>query len=433
MTTFINGGRRRVSRSRHRARWWVALALISGLALTGAAGALTLISDTGTYSVAVTDRTGFEEADVGNALVQYIGDQNETFGAAGSGVFDSFVRLQADGTESGYNTDNNKPEFDTKKGNFTHSILLSDIPTVIEDGVPYWEIFSDINDSDSVPLISLDDVELYLTDDPDLVGYPFTGNADQIYDFDGTIEINDVNQGSGRGDLRYLFPQDDNVPADCTYGNPACETYLILYSAWGGGDPTDCDFGGLSGGCASDGGFEEWKVKKYVVLNGFKYKDVNGDGDRQASEPGLGGWTIRLYSGTTVVDSIVTPASGFYSFTVDPGSYLICEVAQTNWVETEPTGTACTAAGTAPGGYARTVEDGDFGAISGDFGNTPLSDFDVRFFDLTGSTNATIGCVRGSTSVGTSATDESASPETVLTASAQRIGTYTCTITITDP
>jgi hypothetical protein len=79
------------------------------------------------------------------------------------------------------------------------------------------------------------------------------------------------------------------------------------------------------------------------------------------------------------------------------------------------------------------VDQGDFGAVTGDFGNTPLSNFDVRFFDLTGSTNATISCLKGTTSVGTSSTDENASPETTLTANAQTIGTYVCTITITDP
>ena len=69
-----------------------------------------------------------------------------------------------------------------------------------------------------------------------------------------------------------------------------------------------------------------------------------------------------------------------------------------------------------------------------DFGNTPLSNFDVNFYDLTGSTNATISCVDGNGSpVGSSSTNEAASPETTLTANAQTIGTYTCTITIVDP
>jgi hypothetical protein len=137
-----------------------------------------------------------------------------------------------------------------------------------------------------------------------------------------------------------------------------------------------------------------------------------------------------------LLSSATTPANGFFSFVVDPGSYLVCEVAKADWAQTEPTSnTVCslTSSGNAPAGYARTVAKGDFGAVTGDFGNTPLSNFDVRFFDLTGSTNATISCVKGSTSVGTSTTDENAIPETTLTANGQKIGTYVCTITITDP
>ena len=62
-----------------------------------------------------------------------------------------------------------------------------------------------------------------------------------------TVRINDVNQGSGRGDLRYLVPQDGFDPGNCNYGNPACTTYLVLYSKWGG----------KSVSYNSDGGFEE--------------------------------------------------------------------------------------------------------------------------------------------------------------------------------
>jgi hypothetical protein len=48
--------------------------------------------------------------------------------------------------------------------------------------------------------------------------------------------------------------------------------------------------------------------------------------------------------------------------------------------------------GFADGGYAVTLTSGQT-ASGKDFGTTPLSNFDVRFFDLTGSTNATISCV----------------------------------------
>jgi hypothetical protein len=542
-------------------------------------------------------------------------------------------------------------------------------------------------------------MELWLSNNPDLLGYPFTeGGTDEVvhlYDFDGSIRINDVNQGSGRGDLRYLVAQGTFDLGDCDYANPDCETYLVLYSAWGG------DTGGAYG---SDGGFEEWKVKRYaiksgvkfndlnangvrdagepglagftiyvdlnengafdpatepsvvtgatgfysfilddgtydvrevcpaatpgwrqsmpaptsgavtdcgtgfydevtlkapqaetdndfgnyqnatksgvkfndlnangvkdpgepglngwvirayadsnadgvlsaaefaggpvassttatvatvdgtysmelkpgsyiicevlqaestqsfptgapaecaasttlgaqgygitltsgevdnnnhfgnfqqVTLSGLKYKDVNADGNRDPDgedtdpadtfddEVGLGGWTIRLYNDIgsvpgsldttdTLQTSATTAASGSFSFTVNPGSYLICEVAQTNWAQTQPdptTTTNCTLAssGNALGGYARTVASGDGTVTGNDFGNTPLSNFDVRFFDLTGATDATISCTNTSA---TSTTDEALSPETKLEANGVEIGTYVCTIVITDP
>jgi len=261
------------------------------------------------YSVVVSDRTGFAEATLADdAIVQYIGDLNTTYGSAGSGVFNAFVRLQGNDkktpNERGYNTDGTR-EFDTKAGAWTHSILLSEVPTIEFGGQLYWEFFADINDSDSTPRISLDDFELYITDDPNLTGYPFTGNADLLYDFSvgnngDFILINDVNQGSGRGDLRYLVPQDTFFPGDCSYGNPACTIYLVLYSVWGGK-------GGVYG---FDGGFEEWKVKKYPILQ--VSKDINGAFDRPVS------WTITkdfnanydLFTGESVTHE--------YEVSVDP-------------------------------------------------------------------------------------------------------------------
>jgi hypothetical protein len=229
------------------------------------------------YSVEIADRYGFKEITLPDgAIVSYIGDYSATYGSSGSGIFESFVRLQGNPKktdfESGYNTDGTR-EFDTKGGAFTHSILLSEIPTIEVDGNLYLEFFADINEKDSGELthISLDDFELYLTDDPNLTGYDF--GLTPIYDFDDGNEgehilINDVNQGSGRGDLRYLVPNGFG-PEECNYGNPACTTYLVLYSEWGG----------LGGDYGFDGGFEEWKVKKYPILQ--VSKDINGSYDTE--------------------------------------------------------------------------------------------------------------------------------------------------------
>jgi len=229
------------------------------------------------YSVEIADRYGFKEITLPDgAIVSYIGDYSATYGSSGSGIFNSFVRLQGNPKktdwESGYNTDGTR-EFDTKGGKFTHSILLSEIPTIEIDGKLYLEFFADINEKDSGELthISLDDFELYLTGDPNQTDYNALWNTfpnELIYDFDWGNEgeyilINDVNQGSGRGDLRYLVPNGFG-PEECNYGNPACTTYIVLYS----------EFGGLGGDYGFDGGFEEWKVKKYPILQ--VSKDIYG-------------------------------------------------------------------------------------------------------------------------------------------------------------
>lgn len=256
------------------------------------------VSDSGDHDVEVADRTGFAAAPLDNAIVQYIGDLNTTFGSAGSGVFESFVQVQNSPTEHGYNTDGVK-EFDTGSSpTFNHSIKVSEIPTVTEGSTTYWEFFADINDSDSTPLISLDKLEIYLTSNAAITGYPF-GSATLVYDFDGTIRINDVNQGSGRGDLRYLIDiADITVPDNCNYGNPACSTYLVLYSAWGNSP----------GGYESDGGFEEWKVKKYPVLT--VTKTIDGTYETPVT------WTITK-DGDATYDLFAGATSPIHGYTID--------------------------------------------------------------------------------------------------------------------
>jgi uncharacterized repeat protein (TIGR01451 family) len=240
----------------------IAVGLVAiGLIATVALGAL--VTDTGTYSVEVTDKTQSSPLvtlSPGGAKVMYIGSsaQNQ---ASGTGLFDPFVRLQADTTERGYNTDGTT-EFDTKTGTWTHAIKVSAIPVVDCDGsgpgtATCFELFVDINDNNSTSYISLTDVEIYFANGPGaatLTGYPFSSppagtTVTKEYDFSGEIKIHDVNQGSGRGDLEYLVP---------TAGHPfTSSTYFVLFSKWGSGDaaPDGKTY-------ASDGGFEEWKVRK---------------------------------------------------------------------------------------------------------------------------------------------------------------------------
>jgi uncharacterized repeat protein (TIGR01451 family) len=247
-----------------RRRWRLLAVIAAGLVAIGLISSVAiaaLVTDSGTHSVIVPNKeTSSPLVDIGNANIKYIGSSAQDQ-ASGTGLFDPFVRLQNDTTEQGYNTDGTV-EFDTKTGQWTHAIKASAIPIVDCDlegpgTATCWELFVDINDANNAKYIALTDLEIYFATGPGaatLTGYPFTSppagtTVTKEYDFSGEIQIHDVNQGSGRGDLLYLVPTD---------GHPfTADTYFVLYSKWGSSTvaPDLKTF-------ASDGGFEEWKVRK---------------------------------------------------------------------------------------------------------------------------------------------------------------------------
>src|ERR687888_467782 len=231
--------------------------------LIAAVALATLVSDTGTADITVADKNhsaGPVTLSPSGASVEYIGSSANNQ-ASGTGLFDPFVRLQGGPTEKGYNT-NGAVQFDTKSGTWTHAIKVNAIPLVDCDGrgpgtAICWELFNDINESNTAKRVSLNVVEVWFTTNANLVGYVdptgFPSGATKEYEFNGNILINDVNQGSGRGDLRYLIP---------TAGHTwTSSTYFVLYSKWGS-TPANQTANAGTGPWTSDGGFEEWKVRK---------------------------------------------------------------------------------------------------------------------------------------------------------------------------
>jgi hypothetical protein len=178
---------------------------------------------------------------VNGAFYQQVPDQS-----TGTGVIDSFVRIQHNGTEQGYNTDGSPFEFDEKAGAFTHSITLGAVPIVNIGGVNYRQFLLDINQvgSDDNHFLSLDNIKLYQAGTGDITSLASLGAA--LYDLDGagdsTIELDyNLNPGSGAGDMYAyikdsLFTQDDG-------------SFVYLYSAFG--QPN-----------ATNDGFEEWALLK---------------------------------------------------------------------------------------------------------------------------------------------------------------------------
>jgi len=158
--------------------------------------------------------------------------------STGTGVFEPFLRIQHKGTEEGYNTDGT-PQFDTKKGKWTHSIKLDTIQTI----KGCLEFLLDINESQgrSSRYLSLDGLKIFLADSPNLDNYA-AGLGTLIFDLgDNWVKMDNTifGPGSGTGDMRVLIPVNPQWSSD---------KYLYLYSELGKHN-------------SSDAGFEEWSVR----------------------------------------------------------------------------------------------------------------------------------------------------------------------------
>ena len=163
--------------------------------------------------------------------------------STGTGVFNPFVRIQNKGVEKGYNTDG-AIEFDTKQGNWTHSLKLGDIP--VSNG--NIQLLLDINQSQggNNKYLSLDVMKIFLADSGSLDNYA-SGLGTLIYDLgDNWVKIDNsvFHPGSGTGDVRVTIPKITGWPSD---------KYLYLYSEFGQHNN-------------SNSGFEEWAIAVPTII-----------------------------------------------------------------------------------------------------------------------------------------------------------------------
>ena len=162
---------------------------------------------------------------------------------AGTGVLNSFLRIQNTATEEGYNTSNPAFPFDEvpPAGGFTRDLQFGELQ---QTGGNFLFVL-DINEPNggSQSLISLDAVQIYFSDtgsqNTTILGDLGTllydldagGDSEVLMDFDNA-------PGSGVSDMLMTVPSSifaGVLPSD----------FVILYSAFGNTD-------------ASQGGFEEW-------------------------------------------------------------------------------------------------------------------------------------------------------------------------------
>src|SRR5262249_10408230 len=132
----------------------------------------------------------------------------------GNGIINDFLRVQAkkSSVEQGYNSDA-APDLDTKGGAFTHAIHLSDIPVVMMGGVAYREFLLGLDQSQASPLLSLDQLQIFLGDRGNLSGYKGGKLAGMtaIYDMDAGANnwvalTGALSHGNGTGDACVYIP-----------------------------------------------------------------------------------------------------------------------------------------------------------------------------------------------------------------------------------
>ena len=211
-------------------------------------GDLNVTSSIGWSDRGKTDHTTVPVVSANGALL-FAGSD---VGATGTGLIQSFLRLQANGSEQGFNTDYRPAPLDDKAGDFTHSITLGDIPTVEIDGVTYREFRLDLNEKDSKlnDNISLTSLKLFSADAGNL---STLSSAQLLYNLDSagdvSLPLTEWSTGSGHGDYVVVVPDAAFVDAQ---GHALADcSFIYLYSAFSG----------------SDGGFEEWYIRPAETLD----------------------------------------------------------------------------------------------------------------------------------------------------------------------
>jgi hypothetical protein len=77
---------------------------------------------------------------------------------------------------------------------------------------------------------------------------------------------------------------------------------------------------------------------RFPIIAGTKFNDVNGNGVRDAGEPGIGGVTIQATLFLSLSVFTTTADDGTYGFDVADGHYTVREVPRPGWTRTLPGG-----------------------------------------------------------------------------------------------
>ena len=187
---------------------------------------------------------------------------------SGTGVFNPFLTVQANKSESGFSTDNdNKLPLDTKRSNWLKTFSISQLDLNSGSALFYLDINEPSANTDKDPRkswISLEELRIYVTNSPALVtlnrdNVTSLSGADskslvnvasnlgwaEVYDLNDNIlslDYNALGNGSGRPDLEFLLPATVFSGFDPSYR-------VVFASRFGNADE-------------SDAGYEEWAFKQ---------------------------------------------------------------------------------------------------------------------------------------------------------------------------
>jgi hypothetical protein len=264
--------------------------------------------------------------------------------------------------EQGYNS-KFRPEFDESSSR-TRTVRMIDLVPVTANGITYRVLQLNMNDSRSNPLLSLDELRLYVADVDILFGYNATNKTlagvAPVFDMGDNFIKLDGRLSGGRkvGDMFLYIPQ-NLLLSSGTGSNP----FVYLYSKFGVNFPN------------SNGG-EVWGAAVGVVppppappangsLSGHVFWDANGNGLNDDTNTGIPGTLVTLTGTTTDGESVElvveTDSNGTFTFIgLKAGTYSIAE--------SQPSGFA---SGVNTVGTVDGVQNGTYDEVLGD-----------RFFDI---------------------------------------------------
>lgn len=192
---------------------------------------------------------------------------------SGTGVFNPFLTVQKNTTESGFSTDNDsKLPLDTTRKEWLKTFSISQLDLTSGSALFYLDINEPAANTDKEPRkswISLEELRIYVTTSSDLVtlndndvkslsdagpnslvSVASSLGWTEVYDLNSNIlslDYNALGNGSGRPDLEFLLPATVFSGFDSSYR-------VVFASRFGNTDE-------------SDAGFEEWAFKaKDIVI-----------------------------------------------------------------------------------------------------------------------------------------------------------------------